>query len=66
VKFMLYNLAGGLIMLAAIIGLYRGHRRPVGHRHLLAPEILAARASGKLDLATPPSGGCSRLLFAFA
>ena len=31
VKFLLYNLAGGLIMLAAVIGLY------VVGRHLLAP-----------------------------
>ncbi|MCP9986925.1 NADH-quinone oxidoreductase subunit M [Streptomyces sudanensis] len=53
VKFLLYNLAGGLIMLAAVIGLY------VAAGNFSLPEIAAARASGELDMAT----GTERLLF---
>ncbi|URM92656.1 NADH-quinone oxidoreductase subunit M [Streptomyces sp. MRC013] len=53
VKFLLYNLAGGLIMLAAVIGLY------VAAGNFSLPDIVAARASGELDMAT----GTERLLF---
>ncbi|MCP3822372.1 NADH-quinone oxidoreductase subunit M [Streptomyces sp. A3M-1-3] len=53
VKFLLYNLAGGLIMLAAVIGLY------VVAGNFSLQEIAAARASGQLDMAT----NTERLLF---
>ncbi|MFJ6719570.1 NADH-quinone oxidoreductase subunit M [Streptomyces sp. NPDC091259] len=53
VKFLLYNLAGGLIMLAAVIGLY------VVAGNFSLQEITAARAAGSLDMAT----GTERLLF---
>jgi NADH-quinone oxidoreductase subunit M len=53
VKFLLYNLAGGLIMLAAVIGLY------VVAGNFSLPDIAAARASGELDMATHTE----RLLF---
>ncbi|MFD8550248.1 NADH-quinone oxidoreductase subunit M [Streptomyces fradiae] len=53
VKFLLYNLAGGLIMLAAVVGLY------VVAGNFSLPEIAAARASGELDMATDTE----RLLF---
>jgi NADH-quinone oxidoreductase subunit M len=53
VKFLLYNLVGGLIMLAAVIGLY-----VVAGSFSLA-EIAEARASGSLDMAT----NMERLLF---
>ncbi|MGW5419216.1 NADH-quinone oxidoreductase subunit M [Streptomyces sp. NPDC003943] len=53
VKFLLYNLVGGLIMLAAVIGLY------VVAGNFSLPEIAAARASGSLDMAT----STERLLF---
>ncbi|ANW21887.1 NADH-quinone oxidoreductase subunit M [Streptomyces clavuligerus] len=46
VKFLLYNLVGGLIMLAAVIGLYA-----VAGTFSLS-EIAAARAGGQLELAT--------------
>ncbi|MEU7020551.1 NADH-quinone oxidoreductase subunit M [Streptomyces sp. NPDC046203] len=46
VKFLLYNLVGGLIMLAAVIGLY------VVAGGFSLPEIIAARANGTLDMAT--------------
>ncbi|AWZ05527.1 MULTISPECIES: NADH-quinone oxidoreductase subunit M [unclassified Streptomyces] len=46
VKFLLYNLAGGLIMLAAVIGLY------VVAGNFSLQEIAAARAAGTLDMAT--------------
>ncbi|MFD3721588.1 NADH-quinone oxidoreductase subunit M [Streptomyces sp. NPDC058674] len=46
VKFLLYNLAGGLIMLAAVIGLY------VVAGNFSLQEITAARAAGTLDMAT--------------
>ncbi|MFB7271467.1 NADH-quinone oxidoreductase subunit M [Streptomyces sp. NPDC056244] len=46
VKFLLYNLVGGLIMLAAVIGLY-----VVAGSFSLA-EIAEARASGSLSMAT--------------
>lgn len=46
VKFLLYNLVGGLIMLAAVIGLY-----VVAGNFSLA-EIAQARANGTLHMAT--------------
>lgn len=53
VKFLLYNLVGGLIMLAAVIGLY------VVAGSFSLTEIAAARASGELEMAT----NTERLLF---
>ncbi|MEU6311352.1 NADH-quinone oxidoreductase subunit M [Streptomyces sp. NPDC047014] len=53
VKFLLYNLVGGLIMLAAVIGLY------VVAGNFSLQEIAAARAAGTLDMAT----NTERLLF---
>jgi NADH-quinone oxidoreductase subunit M len=52
VKFLLYNLAGGLIMLAAVIGLFAVTAKQLGTGTFSLQEILAARASGKLHLAT--------------
>ncbi|MGW1157103.1 NADH-quinone oxidoreductase subunit M [Streptomyces sp. NPDC002519] len=46
VKFLLYNLVGGLIMLAAVIGLY------VQAGNFSLPEIVQARANGSLHMAT--------------
>ncbi|WP_329206827.1 NADH-quinone oxidoreductase subunit M [Streptomyces sp. NBC_01693] len=46
VKFLLYNLAGGLIMLAAVIGLY------VVAGSFSLSEIAEARANGSLDMAS--------------
>ncbi|MGP4044812.1 NADH-quinone oxidoreductase subunit M [Streptomyces sp. 2A115] len=46
VKFLLYNLVGGLIMLAAVIGLY------VVAGNFSLQEIAEARANGTLDMAT--------------
>jgi NADH-quinone oxidoreductase subunit M len=46
VKFLLYNLSGGLIMLAAVIGLY------VVAGNFSLPEIVQARADGSLHMAT--------------
>ncbi|RFU87735.1 NADH-quinone oxidoreductase subunit M [Streptomyces triticagri] len=53
VKFLLYNLVGGLIMLAAVIGLY-----VVGGTFSLT-EIAEARAAGNFEMAT----NTERLLF---
>ncbi|MFD5749360.1 NADH-quinone oxidoreductase subunit M [Streptomyces sp. NPDC127033] len=53
VKFLLYNLVGGLIMLAAVIGLY------VVAGTFSLSEIAAARADGSLTMAT----NTERLLF---
>ncbi|MCY0930444.1 NADH-quinone oxidoreductase subunit M [Streptomyces sp. H27-H1] len=53
VKFLLYNLVGGLIMLAAVIGLY------VVAGNFSLQEIAAARAAGTLDMAT----NTERMLF---
>ncbi|MFD6914570.1 NADH-quinone oxidoreductase subunit M [Streptomyces virginiae] len=53
VKFLLYNLVGGLIMLAAVIGLY------VVAGNFSLQEITAARAAGTLDMST----NTERLLF---
>ena len=46
-KFLLYNLVGGLIMLAAVIGLY-----VVGAGTFSLQEITEARADGELTMAT--------------
>ncbi|GAA2259907.1 NADH-quinone oxidoreductase subunit M [Streptomyces amakusaensis] len=53
VKFLLYNLVGGLVMLAAVIGLY------VVAGSFSLTEIAEARASGQLEMAT----NTERLLF---
>ncbi|MFF9869749.1 NADH-quinone oxidoreductase subunit M [Streptomyces sp. NPDC013953] len=53
VKFLLYNLVGGLIMLAAVIGLY------VVAGNFSLTEIAEARASGELEMAATTE----RLLF---
>ncbi|GAA0452570.1 NADH-quinone oxidoreductase subunit M [Streptomyces sp. NPDC046215] len=52
VKFLLYNLAGGLIMLAAVIGLYAVTADQLGAGTFSLQEIVRARADGELDLAT--------------
>jgi len=52
VKFLLYNLAGGLIMLAAVIGLYAVTADQLGDGTFSLQEIVRARAEGKLDFAT--------------
>ncbi|MFF7156841.1 NADH-quinone oxidoreductase subunit M [Streptomyces sp. NPDC008139] len=52
VKFLLYNLAGGLIMLAAVIGLYAVTAKQLGTGTFSLQEILAARGSGKLHIET--------------
>ncbi|WUH91561.1 NADH-quinone oxidoreductase subunit M [Streptomyces sp. NBC_00433] len=52
VKFLLYNLAGGLIMLAAVIGLYTVTAHQLGTGTFSLQEILSARASGKLHIET--------------
>ncbi|MCZ7417338.1 MULTISPECIES: NADH-quinone oxidoreductase subunit M [unclassified Streptomyces] len=59
VKFLLYNLAGGLIMLAAVVGLYAvtADQLPAGTFSL--QQIAEARASGELEMAT----NTERLLF---
>ncbi len=50
VKFLLYNLVGGLVMLAAVIGLYAVTANQLGHGTFSLTEILQARASGGLHL----------------
>ncbi|MFI9203718.1 NADH-quinone oxidoreductase subunit M [Streptomyces sp. NPDC053048] len=52
VKFLLYNLAGGLIMLAAVIGLYAVTAHQLGTGTFSLTEIVQARADGRLDFAT--------------
>ncbi|MFF4223010.1 NADH-quinone oxidoreductase subunit M [Streptomyces abikoensis] len=52
VKFLLYNLVGGLIMLAAVIGLYAVTADQLGSGTFSLTEIVQARAAGKLDFAT--------------
>ncbi|WP_435125400.1 NADH-quinone oxidoreductase subunit M [Actinacidiphila sp. bgisy144] len=52
VKFLLYNLVGGLIMLAAVIGLYAATADQLGTGTFSLQEILTARAAGHLDLST--------------
>jgi NADH-quinone oxidoreductase subunit M len=52
VKFLLYNLVGGLVMLAAVIGVYVVTNDQLGAGTFSLQEILQARAAGELDLAT--------------
>ncbi len=52
VKFLLYNLVGGLIMLAAVIGLYAVTAHQLGTGTFSLTEILRARAAGQLTLST--------------
>ncbi|MFF4289629.1 NADH-quinone oxidoreductase subunit M [Streptomyces sp. NPDC001739] len=59
VKFLLYNLAGGLIMLAAVIGLYAVTADQLGTGTFSLTQIVEARAAGQLDLGTTTE----RLLF---
>ncbi|NGO67179.1 NADH-quinone oxidoreductase subunit M [Streptomyces boncukensis] len=59
VKFLLYNLVGGLIMLAAVIGLFAVTSDQLGEGTFSLQEIARARASGELDIAT----STERLLF---
>ncbi|MFJ8677408.1 NADH-quinone oxidoreductase subunit M [Streptomyces sp. NPDC093589] len=59
VKFLLYNLVGGLIMLAAVIGLYAVTADQLGTGTFSLQQIVEARAAGKLDIGT----GTERLLF---
>ncbi|OEV03316.1 NADH-quinone oxidoreductase subunit M [Streptomyces oceani] len=59
VKFLLYNLAGGLIMLAAVIGLYAVTADQLGEGTFSLQAIADARAAGELDMAT----NTERLLF---
>ncbi|WP_030262624.1 NADH-quinone oxidoreductase subunit M [Streptomyces violens] len=59
VKFLLYNLAGGLIMLAAVIGLYAVTADQLGTGTFSLQQIVQARAAGELTMGT----GTERLLF---
>ncbi|MEU7435150.1 NADH-quinone oxidoreductase subunit M [Streptomyces sioyaensis] len=59
VKFLLYNLAGGLIMLAAVIGLYAVTADQLGTGTFSLQQIVEARAAGRLHIGT----GTERLLF---
>ncbi|WP_275464118.1 NADH-quinone oxidoreductase subunit M [Streptomyces noursei] len=59
VKFLLYNLVGGLIMLAAVIGLYAATADQLGAGTFSLTQIVEARASGALTL----GAGTERLLF---
>ncbi|GAA2922000.1 NADH-quinone oxidoreductase subunit M [Streptomyces thioluteus] len=52
VKFLLYNLAGGLVMLAAVVGLYAVTADQLGNGTFSLTEIVQARASGRLHFAT--------------
>ncbi|MDJ1133743.1 NADH-quinone oxidoreductase subunit M [Streptomyces iconiensis] len=59
VKFLLYNLAGGLIMLAAVIGLYVASADQLGEGTFSLQQLTQARASGDFSLAD----NTERLLF---
>ena len=59
VKFLLYNLAGGLLMLAAVIGLYAVSADQLGQGTFSLQQLTEARAAGELELATTTE----RLLF---
>ncbi|POX41760.1 NADH-quinone oxidoreductase subunit M [Streptomyces sp. Ru73] len=59
VKFLLYNLAGGLIMLAAVTGLYAVTADQLGTGTFSLTQIVQARAAGDLTMGT----GIERLLF---
>ncbi|WP_171167635.1 NADH-quinone oxidoreductase subunit M [Streptomyces sp. I05A-00742] len=52
VKFLLYNLVGGLVMLAAVVGLYAVTADQLGAGTFSLQEIVQARAAGKLEFAT--------------
>ncbi|MDK1475286.1 NADH-quinone oxidoreductase subunit M [Streptomyces sp. 549] len=59
VKFLLYNLAGGLVMLAAVIGLYVVTADQLGEGTFSLQQITEARAAGELTMGT----NIERLLF---
>ncbi|WP_030620087.1 NADH-quinone oxidoreductase subunit M [Streptomyces sclerotialus] len=59
VKFLLYNLAGGLIMLAAVIGLYAVTADQIGTGTFSLQQIVEARAAGELTMGATTE----RLLF---
>ncbi|MEE1930976.1 NADH-quinone oxidoreductase subunit M [Streptomyces sp. TRM 70351] len=59
VKFLLYNLAGGLIMLAAVIGLYVVTADQLGAGTFSLQQITEARAAGELTMGQ----NTERLLF---
>ncbi|MBB1243375.1 NADH-quinone oxidoreductase subunit M [Streptomyces durbertensis] len=59
VKFLLYNLVGGLVMLAAVIGLYVVTADQLGQGTFSMQQIAEARAAGDLAMAT----NIERLLF---
>ncbi|GAA1916240.1 NADH-quinone oxidoreductase subunit M [Streptomyces sodiiphilus] len=59
VKFLLYNLAGGLVMLAAVIGLYAATADQLGAGTFSLQAITEARAAGELTFAQ----NTERLLF---
>ncbi|SCK56338.1 NADH dehydrogenase subunit M [Streptomyces sp. WMMB 714] len=59
VKFLLYNLAGGLIMLAAVIGLFVATSDQLGEGTYSLQQIVQARADGDFQLGT----NTERLLF---
>ncbi len=59
VKFLLYNLVGGLIMLAAVIGLFAVTADQLGQGTFSLQTILEAHQSGKLQM----SDTTERLLF---
>ncbi|MFD1832871.1 NADH-quinone oxidoreductase subunit M [Streptomyces desertarenae] len=59
VKFLLYNLAGGLVMLAAVIGLYVVTADQLGEGTFSLQAITEARQSGELTMAQ----NTERLLF---
>ena len=70
-KFLLYNLFGGLIMLAGVIGLYvltaRAKIGVDGHGSFGLVEITKAIADGKIDVSgTAGIAICGAFLFAFA
>ncbi|GED96463.1 NADH-quinone oxidoreductase subunit M [Gordonia crocea] len=70
-KFLLYNLFGGLIMLAGVIGLYvltvRASLGEDGRGTFGLTDLTAAIADGKIDVGGPAGIAiCGALLFAFA
>ncbi|MGW8379264.1 NADH-quinone oxidoreductase subunit M [Streptomyces sp. ODS28] len=59
VKFLLYNLAGGLIMLAAVVGLFAVTADQLGQGTFSLQQITEARAHGDLTMGS----GTEKLLF---
>ncbi|MFC0600617.1 NADH-quinone oxidoreductase subunit M [Streptomyces palmae] len=59
VKFLLYNLVGGLIMLAAVVGLFVVTNEDLGSGTFSLQQIAEARSAGTLSIATTTE----RLLF---